>query len=302
MLLAALLLTIPDTVRYAPAPYRPTCGADSAYTRVPVYVRATVATPADTTAASSLLLIAEAVATRIRTTLSGSPDSLPRGDSLVVRARGDTTGADSTAVGVRLTGMDSAGLRVVARRGASLHWTPVGTVARPVTALLDRALADAERTGDTFIPSDLFSADSIVFTLDYVRPFDVAGGRIYPRAYGPATLATFSLRTAVEHEATIVPGTLEAQFPEAARSHVAEGFVRIAFVVDTGGRAVASTVHDVWPKDRPRLTGELGAVYRDFVRSGTDAVLRALFYPAEVAGCKVRQLVQLPITFQLQGR
>ena len=66
------------------------------------------------------------------------------------------------------------------------------------------------------------------------------------------------------------------------------------------GRADPSTVRDVWPKERSRLTGELGDYYRRLVNEATGAVERGRFYPAEIAGCKVRQLVQLPFTWNIR--
>lgn len=297
MLIPALLFAVADTGAVV-APVTSACGADSMYTRVPVYVRVTVATRADTAAAPSLLLIAEAAATRVRAALGAPRDSVPPGDSLyaadVRAARGDS--ATRRAWSPRT---DSAGLRVVARRDGSLRWTPRRVPPLPSTALLDRALADAKQAGEVLIPSDIFQADSIVFTLDYNQSFDVVGGRIRPRLNGPATLIAFTARTAGEKQAATVPGTLSVHFPDGAAYGGAEAFVRLSFVVDTNGRADVSTVHDVWPKDRPRLTGTLGDYYEQFVEAATDAVVRARFYPAEIAGCKVKQLVQLPVTYDL---
>lgn len=274
------------------------CGADSMYTRVPVYLRVTVARSADTVAAPSLLLIAQAVAGRIRTALGASLDSVPRGDAVVASADSVGLGGGPLMSGV-MGGLDSAGLRAVARRDGSLRWSRVRTESLATTTLLDRALADTKQADEAFILPDQFSADSMAFTLDYVRPMDVVDGRVRPRTYGPSSLVAFTVRTAVERLAATVPGTIQMHYPESARSSGAEAHVQLSFVVDTTGRAIASTVHDVWPKDRPRLTGELGNYYERFVRGATEAVVRGRFYPAEIAGCKVKQLVQLPVTWTI---
>lgn len=151
-----------------------------------------------------------------------------------------------------------------------------------------------------FIPGDGFTSDSMPFTLDYVRGYDVVGGRIVAREAGPEALIAFTMRMGVEKLAAAVPGTLRADYPDEARYGGAEAHVVLNFVVDTAGAAVDSTVQDVWPRDRPRLTGRLGDHYVAFVRAATVAVLRARFSPAEIAGCKVRQLVQLPVTWTLR--
>ena len=281
----------------APRPDLTVCGADSLYTRVPVYVHVTVATRADTVAAPSLALIAQSVATRVRAELGAAVDSVPRLDSLVAAA-GSAARRDTT-IPKWWARIDSAGIRVVARRDGSLRWTPLRAPASPIADLLDRGLTDAQRAGETFIPAEVFTADSLVFTLDYAQPFDVVGGRVRPRAYGAATLVAFTLKTAVEKQAATVPGTFEPRYPKAAREEGANAFVRMSFVVDTTGRAIPSTIHDVWPNDRPRNAGRLGAFYEQFAVAATTAVVRARFSAAEIAGCKVRQWVEMPMTFTL---
>ncbi len=293
MFLLALTAALADTGAVSGAAPR-ACGADSLFTPVPVYVRVTVVNRADTAAATSLLLIGEAVAARIRTALAGSPDVLPRGDSLVVRPR-----RDGATAALWVGGIDSAGVRVVARRDGTLHWTPVHSPESPAAAVLGRALAEAQQHDETFIMPESFTADSMPFTLGYVRKSDVVRGRVVARPAGPATLVAFTLRTAVEKQAAAVPGTLRATYPEGARMGHAEGLLALQFVVDTSGRADVTTVHDVWPADRPRLTGELRRHYDAFLEASVDGIRRARFYPAEIAGCKVKQLVQLPFSFSL---
>lgn len=268
------------------------CGADSMYARVPVYVRVTVANPADTAAGSSLLLIAEAVATRIRAALSGSADSLPRGDTLSYYARRE---GDSVWAG----GLDSAGVHVVARRNGTVRWSFIRDQESPAAVVLEQALAAAEEAEEFFVPHEAYTADSIPFTLNYARGFQMVNGRVVAREVAPPTLAAFTTRMAAEKQAATVPGTLRAPYPDAARVGLANAAVTLQFVVDTTGRADMTTVRDLWPVGRPRLTGELGDYYDAFVRSATGGVRQARFHPAEIAGCRVRQLVQLPFTFTI---
>jgi periplasmic protein TonB len=91
----------------------------------------------------------------------------------------------------------------------------------------------------------------------------------------------------VEKPAAAVPGTVNPSYPEALRSAGVEGEVRLQFVVDTTGRVESGSVKVA------RSTNDL------FASAARAAVPRMRFYPAEIGTRKVRQLVELPITFQI---
>ncbi|GJG87492.1 hypothetical protein tb265_26730 [Gemmatimonadetes bacterium T265] len=240
-------------------------------------------------------MLAQAVATRIRTRLGGSPDAMPHADSML--------GAllrDSASRQVWSGGLHGAELRVVMRRAGGMSWPPALTSATPAITLLDRALAEAKDSGDVFVADEQFTSDSLPFTLGYAYGVASDKGKVLPQAYGPPTMVAFMMRYQVEKQAATVPGTLWAEYPDAARHGRANAVVTLQFVVDTTGRADLSTVRDLWPKDLPRLTGLVGDYYAQFVTAATDGVRRARFYPAEIAGCKVKQLVQLPFTWTLK--
>jgi len=91
----------------------------------------------------------------------------------------------------------------------------------------------------------------------------------------------------VEKQVSPLPGNPEPRYPDMLRSANVEGEVLAQFVVDTTGRAdmrefkVLKSTHDLF----------------------TNAVKATLpnmkFYPAEVGGKKVKQLVQMPFQFSL---
>jgi protein TonB len=91
----------------------------------------------------------------------------------------------------------------------------------------------------------------------------------------------------VEKQVSPFPGNPAPRYPDMLRSANVEGEVLAQFVVDTTGRAdmsqfkVLKSTHDLF----------------------TNAVKAALpnmkFYPAEVGGKKVKQLVQMPFQFNL---
>lgn len=91
----------------------------------------------------------------------------------------------------------------------------------------------------------------------------------------------------VEKPAAQVPGTGIPSYPEALRSAGVEGEVRLQFVVDTAGRVEGGSVKV------SRATNDL------FASAARAAIPRMRFYPAEIGGRKVRQLVELPLTFQI---
>jgi protein TonB len=92
----------------------------------------------------------------------------------------------------------------------------------------------------------------------------------------------------VEKQAGTVPGSPTPVYPEMLRSAGIEGEVLAQFVVDTNGRADMSTFK----------------VLKSTQDAFTDEVKRALpkmrFYPAEIGGHKVKQLVQEPFSFAIQ--
>ena len=91
----------------------------------------------------------------------------------------------------------------------------------------------------------------------------------------------------VEKQVTPMPGNPSPRYPDMLRSANVEGEVLAQFVVDTTGRAdmsqfkVLKSTHDL------------------FTNSVRASLPQMKFYPAEVGGKKVRQLVQMPFQFSL---
>ncbi len=91
----------------------------------------------------------------------------------------------------------------------------------------------------------------------------------------------------VEKQAAQIPGSIQLRYPSILQSQNVEGKVTVQFVVDTTGRAEMNSWKVL------ETSNEL------FSSAAKDAVRNAKFYPAEVGGRKVRQLVQLPLAFTL---
>ena len=92
----------------------------------------------------------------------------------------------------------------------------------------------------------------------------------------------------VEKQVQQIPGTGNLRYPDMLRSANVVGEVLAQFVVDTTGRfesgsfKVLKSSHDL------------------FTAAVKNALPQMRFYPAEVGGRKVKQLVQQPFTFSLQ--
>jgi len=91
----------------------------------------------------------------------------------------------------------------------------------------------------------------------------------------------------VEKQVSAIPGTSNLRYPDMLRSANIEGEVLVQFVVDTTGRAdisqfkVLKSSHDL------------------FTSAVKSALGQMRFYPAEIGGRKVKQLVQQPFNFTL---
>jgi protein TonB len=91
----------------------------------------------------------------------------------------------------------------------------------------------------------------------------------------------------VERQVSLVAGSAAPRYPEVLRMAGVEGGVVAQFVVDVGGRVEEGTV---------RLVRSDNALFDEAVRA---ALARMRFTPAEIAGRKVRQLVEMPFVFAL---
>lgn len=91
----------------------------------------------------------------------------------------------------------------------------------------------------------------------------------------------------VEKQVQQRSGAALLRYPPALRSANIEGTVLIQFVVDTTGVADMRTFK------------VLKASHADFVKAVRDALPRMTFYPAEIGGHKVKQMIQQPFDFRL---
>jgi protein TonB len=105
-------------------------------------------------------------------------------------------------------------------------------------------------------------------------------------AYPNGSYATYR-SDQVERQVSLIPGSASPRYPEALRMAGVEGHVVAQFVVDVEGRVEAGTV---------RLVRSDNALFDEAVRV---ALARMRFAPAEIAGRRVRQLVEMSFVFAL---
>ena len=100
------------------------------------------------------------------------------------------------------------------------------------------------------------------------------------------SLATFRADQ-VERQVSLISGSAAPRYPETLRMAGVEGKVVAQFVVDFEGRVENETV---------RIVRSDNSLFDDAVRT---ALTKMRFTPAESAGRKVRQTVQMPFVFAL---
>lgn len=91
----------------------------------------------------------------------------------------------------------------------------------------------------------------------------------------------------VEKQVAQIPGSINLRYPDMLRSANVEGEVLAQFVVDTTGRVESNSVKI------------LKSSHDLFTNAVQQALRTARYYPAEIGGRKVKQLVQQPFNFTL---
>jgi TonB family protein len=154
--------------------------------------------------------------------------------------------------------------RIVAMRTAASRVSKLRIVSLVATALAAVAVACSVHAPDRALGPSSSS------------PTSIAGGK---------SAVYFEFQ--IEKPATPMPGNAGPRYPDELREAKVEGEVLAQFVVDTLGRPEMTT-YKVLKSSDDRFTQSV---------RGALGVMR--FYPAEVGGRKVKQLIQMPFQFSL---
>lgn len=284
-----------QALRWVPPAYRAACFdsiASSAFTKVGVYGVVDLTDSASAQFASSADNLLQLLADTLQVTLGAKPNVLPQGEPTL----------DWKRVDANLHFVAFRDGRIVARIADDSLPTTVSltrTASLPTIASLFARVLDSMSTVGLLDWSGDPGRDSIRFDIDFVRPTLDSTGKITRPTLRRTGLLLLSIMAPWEEVVRPKPGNRAPQYPEAARREGYQGNILLQFIVDTAGHASASTIHDLWPKDRPPLTGGKAEKYKEFVENSISAVRQMQFIPANIAGCKVPQLVQMPFTFEL---
>jgi protein TonB len=143
------------------------------------------------------------------------------------------------------------------------------------------------------VPSIDIKTHSIELSIDAAKPEDFGkGGITASHAEGVENIDGSSTPAAlradqVERQVALVPGSAPPEYPEMLRRSGVEGTVVATFIVGDDGHAEIESLRFLRSDNRQ---------FEDAVRA---ALRRMRFVPAEAAGRKVRQLVQMPFVFTL---
>lgn len=263
------------------------CGNSPVY-RVPVYAALEISDWDRATVPPDVANLLQAVVDRADTLLDAKAGVLPRAEPTITSS---AIGHDLIVVWHRdgqLTSHvdDESNPRFSERNFAGAR-------------LLARALDSAQKAGDVFLnwPGNA-RGDSIQFRISLRASEAEVSGKIDqpPMVLG---IPVMSIDVQSEEPVKILKAP-QLTYPSYSEAGHATGLVLMQFVVDTSGRADMSTVHDLWPKDKPRLVDERSEYYREFRRAAEEAIARARYVPAKIGGCPVRQMVEQPFSFELR--
>jgi hypothetical protein len=173
------------------------------------------------------------------------------------------------------------------------------SVVAAAASLVAKALDSMSTLGQLEWSADS-TRDSARFDVAFVRPVVDSAGHVGMPTHKRAAVAVFSVFAPWEQNAQLRSGQSPPAYPPGAQLQGYEGTVLLKFLVDSSGRAVMSTVQDVWPKEKPRWTARDSSAYRSFLKETVQAIGRLEFDPARIGGCPVRQLVQMPFVYGLR--
>ena len=255
----------------------------TAFTRVVVYGTLKFSGSPSMDVRTSAELLLQDVGLKVWTLLgSERSTSLPRGEPAVTwRGLG-------------------APLRVtVYRDGRIVHRIEPQRTDTSAASLIGKALDLAMSEATPFIWGADSLRDSVSFDIELAWPTLDRSGKLSPPKFTSAAIMLFSISRPWEHQAALYPNSKGPRYPNGPRSAGYGGLVNMQFLVDTSGRAVASSMKALWPDTLPELQGEQRDHYNAFVRSVRDVLPSMRFFPAEVGGCKTLQLVVMPFEFSL---
>jgi hypothetical protein len=236
--------------------------------------------------------------------LTVQADLMAQDVATALRALFDTTHASIPDANGKLTWYSvPAQIVVIVHADGSESWRAKGsdgdlTATRMLGTAFDSARA---RGGATLFWPEGMTADSFVVRLSLEANYQ----NDHPMFESPISRESqFKVFTLSEPDVTPAFPKLGQSFPRypyANESQRIEGDVLTRFLVDSAGRVDASTIRELWPANKPRLTGYEADAHGRFVESVIRWERQLRLDPRRVGGCAVKQLAILPMKFVAPG-
>ena len=261
---------------------------DAALTRVPVFAMLYMVGATERPVPPAAENMLQAVVDRVETMLGATPGSLPKGEPAIRW--------DGIERGLRVTWHRDG--RVAARIRDDVD--PARPSEAKAATLFASAFDSARAAGELFMPwPDDDPRDSVVMGVYFRRPIIDEAGTLRPIDERVA-VPMFTVAAPREKPVSLTRRPPKPHYPEELLVSGLEGKVTLQFVVDTTGVVDTLTFRDLWPEGEPRLEGRQAEYYQQLVATAKATVRHARFSPAEMGGCKVRQLVQQPFTWLIR--
>jgi hypothetical protein len=242
------------------------------------------AVPAHRTTMSSIDVLTQSLASRVRELLGAAPKVLPAAEPALSWKDLD----------LKLT--------VLVRPRQPLAWRIAGDTSdtfvtgRGGVALLARALDSLAAHGQAFVQPDSTLTDSTSFSLQFLVVSDSA--RLLPTTMRLG-FPVFTVMSPVGTPVSLTAGA-PVRYPARWRSAGYQAEVVMLYVVDREGRVRPESMRDVIPPTTRRPEGRAAEIYADFVSEVKRVLPQMRFAPARIGGCPAAQLVQQPFTFALR--
>jgi hypothetical protein len=209
--------------------------------------------------------------------LGSTPGILPRGDSTLSWRELD------------------GDLRVTASAGGRMTWVPQTDPDSPsgATRLLARAVSSAHEAGAVVqLPQDTAGnpMQSLTFQIRTVHPEVDHTGTAQPMRFEGTAAPIFSASVPWREGGYHLPRRGEPMIPDDASSAIAGGLhitVVTRYVVDTLGRAVPESIHDVWSARNPPPTGDTRHYWDEVAHAVHQWIRGDRYVPLRVGGCLV---------------
>ena len=251
-------------------------------TRVPVYAYVHATDSASSGLRANVENLLQLIATHVDSLLGGRSDVLPKGEPLVT-----------------WRGIGSDLIVVLHRDGHVTHRVQSDHADTAAAALFGRAIDEVGGASSLVGVSLDPRTDSASFAIVIASAIVDENRRVLKPSPDAVAIPILSVASPWQRGAIPKAGNKGPTYPPSARSAGMGATIIMQFLVDSVGSVVDSSIRDIWPKDKPRPTGEMGKHYESFVDAVRKVLPRFKFEPAVIGGCKTTQLVQMPFKFSL---